>query len=115
MGPMNKHLIDRLSDAQDFSDLASALVAECEPYGRIHSLHLTHNKRAGRVSCVIEMDSLKQQQAMKRGLGATGLDGSAYLEIPVSGDFAVTDSPADYAGDLQTGYLPSGRASPLTA
>ena len=112
---MNKRLMDRLSDAQDFSDLARTLVAECEPYGRIHSLHLTHNKRAGRVSCVIEMDSLKQQQAMKRAMGATGLDGSAYLEIPVGGDFAVADSPADYAGDLQPGFLPDGRASPLTA
>jgi hypothetical protein len=112
---MNKHLLDRLSDAQDFGELARALAAECEPHGRIHSLQLTHNKRAGRVSCVIEMDSPKQQLALKRALGATGLDGSAYLEIPVSGDFALADSAAGFPADLQTGYLPDGRASPLTA
>jgi hypothetical protein len=112
---MNRHLLGHLSEAQDFSELARALVAECEPYGRIHSLHLTHNKRAGRVSCVIEMDSMKQQIALKRALGATGQDGSAYLEIPVGEDFALAEPAAAYPADLQPAYLSDGRASPLTA
>jgi hypothetical protein len=115
MGPVNRQLSERLKDAQDFCELSQALIAECEPYGQIHSLHLTHNKRAGRVSCVIEMDSLKQQSALKRGLGATGPEGSVYLEIPVSGAFAIAPSSDSFPPELQHGFLPSGRASPLTA
>jgi hypothetical protein len=111
---MNRHLPDRLSEAQDFSELARALVAECEPYGQIHSLHITHNKRAGRVSCVVEMDSPKEQLALKRGLGATGADGTVYLEVPVSSDFAQDPAPDDFP-EIQPGLLPGGRASPLTA
>ena len=85
---MNSHLLDRLRDAQDFGELTQALVAVGEPFGRIHAVQLTHNKRAGHVSCLIELDSAKQQPALKRALGATGLNGSVYLEIPVAPDFA---------------------------
>ena len=112
---MNRQLPDRLSEAQDFSELAQALVAECEPYGQIHSVHLTHNKRAGRVSCVVEMDSPKQQAALKRALGATGADGTVYLEVPVCRDFAQPVPEIDFPPDMQPGFLPGGRASPLTA
>ena len=115
MGVMNRHLLDHLSDAEDFSDLARALVAQCEAYGKIHSLHLTHNKRAGRVSCVVEMDSMKEQRALKRALGATGLDGSAYLEIPVGSAFALAEPAANFPADVQPGFRPEGRATPLTA
>jgi hypothetical protein len=112
---MNRHLLDRLGEAQDFTELAQSLVAECKPYGQIHSLHMTHNKRAGRVSCVVEMDSLKQQTVLKRALGATGLDGSAYLEVPVGDDFA-SEAANDFSPEAQpqSGFLPSGRATPLT-
>jgi hypothetical protein len=112
---MNRQLPDSLSDAQDFSELAQALVAECEPHGQIHSIHLTHNKRAGRVSCVVEMDSPKQQAALKRALGATGADGTVYLEVPVSEDFARDGIGIEFTPELQPGFLPDGRASPLTA
>jgi hypothetical protein len=111
---MNRQLPDRLSDAQDFAELAQALVGECERHGQIHSVHLTHNKRAGRVSCVVEMDSPKQQLALKRALGATGADGTVYLEVPVCGDFAHPVPVLDFPPDMQPGFLPGGRASPLT-
>ena len=112
---MNRQLPERLSEAQDFSELAQALVAECEQHGQIHSLHLTHNKRAGRVSCVVEMDSPKQQQALKRALGATGADGTVYLEIPVCGDFAQAIPVLGFNPEMQRDFLPGGRATPLTA
>lgn len=112
---MNRQLPDSLSDAQDFAELAQALVTECEPHGQIHSIHLTHNKRAGSVSCVVEMDSPKQQLALKRALGATGADGTVYLEVPVGGDFARDGTGIEFTPELQSGFLPDGRASPLTA
>jgi hypothetical protein len=112
---MNRQLPERLGEAQDFSELAQALVAECEQHGQIHSLHLTHNKRAGRVSCVVEMDSPKQQQALKRALGATGTDGTVYLEIPVCGDFAQAIPLLGFNPEMQRDFLPDGRATPLTA
>jgi hypothetical protein len=115
MHPMNRQPPDRLSESQDFAELAQALVAECEPYGQIHSVHMTHNKRAGSVSCVVEMDSPKQQVALKRALGATGADGTVYLEVPVSRDFAQPVPILDFPADMQPGFLPGGRASPLTA
>jgi hypothetical protein len=111
---MNRQLPDRLSEAQDLGELAQALAAECAAYGQIHSLHLTHNKRAGRVSCVVEMDSPKEQLALKRGLGATGADGTVYLEVPVGDDFS-RDPAIDEFPSIQPGLLPGGRASPLTA
>jgi len=112
---MKSDILDRLRDAQDFGELALALLGECEPYGQIHSLQLTHNKRAGRVSCVVELDSPKQQPALKRALGATGFDGSVYLEIPVRGDFARADTAPDLVEGVQHRFMPDGRASPLTA
>ena len=112
---MNRELPNSFSDARDFAELAQALVAECEPYGQIHSLHLTHNKRAGRVSCVVEMDSPKQQVALKRALGATGTDGTVYLEVPVDEEFARDGVGIEFSPELQPGFLPDGRASPLTA
>ena len=93
---MRSDILDRLRDAQDFGELTQALIAVCEPYCQVHSLQLTHNKRAGRVCCLIELDSPKQQPALKRALGATGFDGSVYLEIPVCDDFART-GPASVA------------------
>jgi hypothetical protein len=115
MAAMNRQLPERLSDAQDFAELARALVAECEQHGQIHSLHLTHNKRAGTVSCVVELDSPKQQVALKRALGATGPEGSVYLEIPVCDEFAQAIPVLSFPPDMQPGFLPGGRASPLTA
>jgi hypothetical protein len=112
---MNRQLPGHLGEAQDFSELVQALVAECEQHGRIHSLHLTHNKRAGRVSCVVEMDSPKQQQALKRALGATASDGGVYLEVPVCDDFAEAIPVLSIPPEVPSGFLPGGRASPLTA
>jgi hypothetical protein len=111
---MNSDILRRLRDAQDFGELAQALIAECEPYGQIHSLQLTHNKRAGHVSCLLELDQPAQLPALKRALGATGLGGSIYLEIPVGGDFARADSAAVLAAGARPGFLPEERANPLT-
>jgi hypothetical protein len=110
---MKPDVLDLLRDAQDFGELTQALIAVCEPYGQIHSLQLTHNKRAGRVSCLVELDSIKQQPALKRALGATGFDGSVYLEIPVRDEFARAD-PMPAAAAAQSGFFPDERASPLT-
>jgi hypothetical protein len=101
---------------QDFGELTQALLAECEPYGQIHSLQLTHNKRAGRVACVVELDSPRHVPALKRALGiTTGLGGSVYLEIPVHADFARADAAPELDPGVQHGLLLVGRASPLTA
>jgi hypothetical protein len=112
---MNRQLPDRLGEAQDFAELAQALVAECEQHGQIHSLRLTHNKRAGRVSCVVEMDSPKQQQSLKRALGTSSGDAGVYLEVPVCEDFAEAIPILSIPPDVQANFLPGGRASPLTA
>ena len=101
---MRSDILDLLRDSQDFGELTQALIAVCEPYGQIHSLQLTHNKRAGRVSCVLELDSAKQLPALKRALGATGLDGSVYLEIPVRGGFARADTEAVEVAPLHTSF-----------
>ena len=114
-GVMKTDLLERLRNAQDFGELTQALLAECEPYGQVHSVQLTHNKRAGRVSCVVELDSPRHLPALKRALGTTGLGGSVYLEIPVREDFARTDAAPDLAAGVQHGLLLVGRASPLTA
>src|SRR5258707_15116532 len=110
---MNSHILDRLCDAQDFGELTQALVAVCEPFGRIHAVQLTHNKRAGPVSCLIELDSAKQQPALKRALGATGLNGSVYLEIPVAPDFAHTEPAAEFEASAPTGFCRSEAHPPL--
>jgi len=108
MGAMNQDVLDSLNGAQDFGELTQGLLAVCERYGQVHSLRLTHNKRAGRVSCLIELDSPKLQPALKRALGATGLEDSVYLEIPVRDDFACSDAlhAPVHPGSLQATLLP---------
>jgi hypothetical protein len=101
---MRSDVLDQLRDAQDFGELTQALIAVCEPYCQIHSLQLTHNKRAGNVSCRIELDSPRQQPALKRALGATGFDGSVYLEIPVREDFARAESAPVAHPTLQSSF-----------
>ena|SRR5260221_14402825 len=101
---MRSDVLHLLHDAQNFGELAQALSAFCEPYCQIHSLQLTHNKRAGTVSCVIELDSPKQQPALKQALGAAGYGGSVYLEIPVRDDFAHVESDAVVATTVPTSF-----------
>jgi hypothetical protein len=101
---MGSDVLDQLREAQDFGELTQALSAVCESYCQIHSLRLTHNKRAGRVCCLIELDSPRQQPALKRALGATGLDGSIYLEIRVRDDFARVASEAVAAATIQSRF-----------
>ena len=59
----------------------------CEPYGPVHAFRMVHNRGAGRVACLIELESPKLQPALARALGARVLNGAACLEIPVERDF----------------------------
>jgi len=105
---MNQDVLDSMNGVQDFGELTQAILTVCERYGQVHSLQLTHNKRAGRVSCLIELDSPKMQPALKRALGATGLEDSVYLEIPVRDDFACADAmhAPVHPGRMQATRLP---------
>src|SRR5258706_7766376 len=109
---MRSDVLHLLRDAQTFGELAQALSAFCEPYGQIHSLLLTHNKRAGTVSCVIEMDSAKQQPALKHALGAAGYGGSGYPQIPGRDDFAPLESGPGVGPALPTRVPPADAPPP---
>jgi hypothetical protein len=60
----------------------------CEPFGAVHSFRFFHNKRAGSVTCCIELDSYRQQQALAREIGATIWSGQVCLDFPVRRDIA---------------------------
>jgi hypothetical protein len=86
---LKPELTDILADSRDFLGLTRIVLEACAPYGPVHSLELVHNKRARRVSCLIELDSPKQQAALARELGAAQFGGTVCLEIPVRPDFAL--------------------------
>jgi hypothetical protein len=83
----------RASDARDFCALTKGILALCEPFGPVHSFKLVHNRGAGRVACLIELESAKQQPALARALGATTVNGSVCLEIEVGRDFEAKSNP----------------------
>jgi hypothetical protein len=84
---MKPEVADKLAEADDFYALTKAVLAMCEPYGPVHAFRLVHNRGAGRVACLIEMQSPKQQGVLARALGAQHLNGAACLDIPVRKDF----------------------------
>lgn len=88
---MKTEVMEKLRGARDFCALTRSLLGLCQPYGPVHALKLVHNRRAGRVVCFIEMESPKQQPALVRALGATVMEGSACLDIPVEDDFAASE------------------------
>ena len=84
---MKPEILQRLGEARDFHALTKAVLAMCEPYGPVHAFRMTHNRGAGRVACLIELEHPKQQPALARAIGARVLNGAACLEIPVEKDF----------------------------
>ncbi len=85
---MKPYVIDMLHDSRDLYSLTKTALALCEPYGQVHAFSLVHNRGASRVACFIELESLKQQPALARALGARTLNGAVCLDVPVRKDFA---------------------------
>lgn len=108
---MKKPILDSLKDARDFSTLAACILNICESYGPLHSFRFIHNKRAGRVACFVELDSLKQQQSMALDLGATICVGQVCLEIPVRPDIAGNREHPIESGQNKVGPLLSRRGA----
>ena len=79
--------METTSEARDFYALTKYILARCEPYGPVHSFKLVHNRGAGRVACLIELESPRQQPALARALGGRSISGSVCLEIRVRQDF----------------------------
>jgi hypothetical protein len=94
---MKPEVLQDLSQAHDFYALTKAVLALCEPYGPVHAFRMIHNRGAGRVACLIELESPKLQPALARAIGARVLNGAACLEIPVEKDFG---------GGLKVAVLP---------
>jgi hypothetical protein len=82
--------MNRAIEARDFCALTKSILDLCEPFGPVHSFKLVHSRGASRVACLIELDSVKQQPALARALGARTINGSVCLEIEVSRDFEAT-------------------------
>ena len=84
-------------EARDFRALTKGILDLCEPFGPVHSpfgpvhsFKLVHNRSAGRVACLIELQSVKQQPALARAIGARTINGSVCLEIEVGPEFEAT-------------------------
>jgi hypothetical protein len=84
---MKPEILSELQRARDFPALTEVILTICGPFGQVHALSLVHNKAAGRVACLIELDSVRQHPAMVRELGATLVSGAVCIEIPVSPGF----------------------------
>ncbi len=84
---MKPEVLDTLGEARDLYSLTKAVLELCEPYGPVHSFRLIHNRRAARVACFVELESLKQQTVMVRALGAKSLNEAACFDIPVNPEF----------------------------
>jgi hypothetical protein len=65
----------------DFLGVTRKVLAACEPFGSLHALQLIHNRRAGRVSCFIELDLPQMHPALARSLGATVFGDAVCLDI----------------------------------
>jgi len=70
--------------ATDFLGVTRKVLAACEPYGSLHALQLIHNRRAGRVSCFIELDLPQMHAALARALGATVFGDAVCLDVATS-------------------------------
>jgi hypothetical protein len=84
--------------ATDFLGVTRKVLAACEPFGSLHALQLIHNRRAGRVSCFIELDLPQMHPALARALGATVFGDAVCLDI-------ATD-PAPESSSAQISRLP---------
>lgn len=74
--------------ATDFLGVTRRVLAACEPYGSLHALQLIHNRRAGRVSCFIELDLPQMHAALARAPGATVFGDAVCLDVAVEADLA---------------------------
>jgi hypothetical protein len=86
---MRPELIEKLSGAADFHDLASGVLSLCEPFGPVHSFRFIHNRGAASIACFVELESQKQQPALARALGTRPTNGQIRIEIPVRKDFGI--------------------------
>ena len=84
---MPSALVETPSQARDFCALTKEILALCEPYGPVHSFKLVHSRGAGRVACIIELESTKQEPALARALGGRSVNGSVCVEFEVRRDF----------------------------
>jgi hypothetical protein len=89
---MNRDLRERTWQARDFYALTKGILVLCEPFGPVHSFKLVHNRRAGRVACVIELESPNDQPALARALGGRTINGSVCVELEVRRDFEARPS-----------------------
>ena len=108
---MRTQLIDELRGANDLQSLTRRLLAQCEPYGAVHSFKVVHNRGASRILCFIELESPKQQPALVRALGAKVINGAACLDIPVGGDFGGDRMVAVPAHELGAEHAAMAQAS----
>jgi hypothetical protein len=74
--------------AGDFLAVTQRVLAACKPFGSLHALQLIHNRRAGRVSCFIELDLPQQHPALAQALGATVFGDAVCLDFAVSPEAA---------------------------
>ena len=72
--------------ATDFLGVTRKVLAACEPFGSLHALQLIHNRRAGRVSCFIELDLPQMHPALARAPGATVFGDAVCLDITTNPD-----------------------------
>ena len=72
--------------ATDFLGVTRKVLAACEPFGSLHALQLIHNRRAGRVSCFIELDLPQMHPALARALGATVFGDAVCLDVSTDPD-----------------------------
>ena len=72
--------------ATDFLGVTRKVLEACEPFGSLHALQLIHNRRAGRVSCFIELDLPQMHPALARALGATVFGDAVCLDIATHSD-----------------------------
>jgi hypothetical protein len=77
---------EQRGEATDFLGVTRKVLAACEPFGSLHALQLIHNRRAGRVSCFIELDLPQMHPALARALGATVFGDAVCLDISTDPD-----------------------------
>ena len=86
--------------ATDFLGVTRKVLAACEPFGSLHALQLIHNRRAGRVSCFIELDLPQMHPALARALGATVFGDAVCLDVATDSD------PESESSSAQISRLP---------
>ena len=90
---MATDLLESASQALDFCALTKDILALCEPFGPVHSFKLVHNRGAGRVACIIELESTKEEPALARALGGRSVNGAVCVELEVRRDFEGASRP----------------------